>query len=103
MNEFFTKNIEKVMKFIGGKWKTIIIANLMTGEKRFNELKKTISSITQRALSLQLKELEDDHIVQKREIEGQPGKFIYILTDLGKSLNNVITELAKWGDSKLEN
>lgn len=96
------KYIDKAMQYIGGKWKVLIIASLLQGEKRFNELMKSIDGITQRSLVLQLRELEEDQIIIRKEIPESPNKFSYTLTSLGKSLHYVIEEIMKWGKQIFE-
>jgi DNA-binding HxlR family transcriptional regulator len=88
--------IEHAISIIGGKWKTIIIASLLENEKRFNELMKSISGITQRVLSSQLKELEEDGIIEKVSVKETSLRKYYKLTEVGISLSSVITELSKW-------
>ena len=88
--------IEHAISIIGGKWKTIIIASLLENDKRFSELMKSISGITQRVLSSQLKELEEDGIIEKVLVTENSIRKCYKLTDIGVSLSSVIMELSKW-------
>ncbi|MDD3123828.1 MAG: helix-turn-helix domain-containing protein [Candidatus Izemoplasmatales bacterium] len=88
--------IEHAISIIGGKWKTIIIASLFENKKRFSELMKSISGITQRALSNQLKELVEDGIIEKVSTSETSLRKYYKLTEVGISLSSVITELSKW-------
>ncbi len=88
------------MGIIGGKWKTVILYHLMVGEKmRYNELRKTMPTVTERTLSLQLQALEDDGVV-RREVfhEKPPLKVEYSLTDFGKTLKPLILAIADWGE-----
>ncbi|MGV6831623.1 MAG: winged helix-turn-helix transcriptional regulator [bacterium] len=87
------------MGVIGGKWKSVIIYHLIEGPKRYNELHKEMSAVTERTLSLQLKKLEEDGIVKRTVYTKKPPlKVEYQLTELGKTLIPVIESLAKWGD-----
>lgn len=88
------------MDIIGGKWKTVIIYHLIKGKLRYNELRKLMPAVTERTLSLQLKKLEEDHIVQ-REVHHKkpPLKVFYSLTKLGKTLIPLVQSIAHWGES----
>lgn len=91
--------VELTLHIIGGKWKGIMI-HILTEQKhvRFNELKRRIPGITQRMLTLQLRELEADGIV-KREIEHTvPMKVEYSLTEQGKKLSPIIHSMRIWGE-----
>jgi DNA-binding HxlR family transcriptional regulator len=86
------------MKFIGGKWKAVILFHLTEGAKRYNELRKLIPTITERTLSLQLKQLEEDHIVNRKVYTEKPPLMVeYTLTDFGKTLLPVIEAITNWG------
>ncbi|KMQ67632.1 MarR family transcriptional regulator [Chryseobacterium sp. FH2] len=86
------------MKFIGGKWKAVILFYLIDGAKRYNELRKLIPTITERTLSLQLKQLEGDNIIDRKVFTEKPPLVVeYSLTDFGKTLLPVLKEITKWG------
>ncbi len=86
------------MKFIGGKWKAVILVHLTKGPKRYNELRKLIPTITERTLSLQLKQLEEDHIIDRKVYTQKPPLMVeYSLTDFGNTLLPVLHEIRKWG------
>lgn len=83
---------------IGGKWKMVIIYLLAENEQvRFNELKRQIGTITFKILSSQLKELEADGLVNRKEYPQVPPKVEYSLTDKAKTLLPVLEELCEWG------
>ena len=88
------------MDYIGGKWKMVILYHLKNGSRRYNELRKTMPTVTERTLSLQLKQLEEDGIV-KREVfvTKPPLKVEYSLTDFGKTLIPLLDMIADWGSS----
>lgn len=87
------------MGIIGGKWKTVILYHLMDGKLRYNELRKAVPTVTERTLSLQLKKLEEDGIVNRTVYTKKPPlKVEYTLTDLGKTLIPLIQAIANWGD-----
>ena len=86
------------MKYIGGKWKSVILIHLARGKKRYNVLKKEIPTITERTLSLQLKELESDGLVSRKVYTSKPPlKVEYDLTAFGKTLIPVLEAIASWG------
>lgn len=92
------------MGVIGGKWKTVILFHLREGKLRYSELRKTMPTVTERTLSLQLKKLEDDGIVKRKVYHKKPPlKVEYSLTDLGKTLIPVVQAIAEWGDYVVEN
>lgn len=88
------------MSVIGGKWKTVVLWYLRKGPKRFGELKKLIPPITEKMLSLQLKELEKDGIVKRTIFPEVPPRVEYELTDEGQTLLPLLEEIAAWGRRK---
>lgn len=86
------------MSVIGGKWKMVVIYLLAENQPiRFNELKKQIGAITFKTLSSQLKELEADGLVKRKEYPQVPPKVEYSLTDKAETLLPVLEELCEWG------
>ena len=92
-------NFAYTLSIIGGKWKMMILYQL-AGWKvlRYNELKRNIPGITYKMLSAQLKELEGDGIVHRKEYPQVPPKVEYSLTDRGSSLIPLLNEICKWGN-----
>lgn len=86
------------MDYIGGKWKTVVLWYLKNGTHRFAELKRLIPDITEKMLSIQLRDLEKDGLI-KRKVYGQkpPVRVEYSLTDFGATLIPAINAIAKWG------
>src|SRR5258708_12606559 len=82
---------------ISGKWKPVIIWMLLSGPKRFGELHKTIEGIALKELSRNLKELEADGIINRKEYAEVPPKLEYTLPENTISLNDVMQLLADWG------
>ena len=93
--------VEAAIEAIGGKWKGIILFHLET-TKRFNELHRLLPNITQRMLTKQLRELERDGIVLRTVYAEVPPRVEYNLTDFGRTLKPVMTELEKWGTQYLQ-
>jgi DNA-binding HxlR family transcriptional regulator len=89
--------MDVTMDYIGGKWKTVVLWYLRKDKKRFSELRRLIPNITEKMLSLQLKDLEKDGIVKRKIYPEIPPKVEYSLTDFGKTLIPMLDEIAKWG------
>ncbi len=81
----------------GGKWKPDIIYYLRQSPRRFNELRRLIPRVTQRMLTQQLRELERDGIVNRKQFMEIPPKVVYSLSGLGLSLVPVFDVLEEWG------
>jgi len=91
------------MGIIGGKWKTVILFHLMHEKLRYNELRKSMPTVTERTLSLQLKALEEDGLIKRKVYTSKPPlKVDYSLTDFGKTLIPLIQSIADWGDLVVE-
>ena len=82
---------------IGGRWKPLIIFNLLPGTKRYSELKKSIPAITEKMLIQHLKELEKDKLVSRQALAVVPPHVAYSLTPAGLALGPVLNEMAGWG------
>lgn len=97
-DKLFSCTTSIAMEFIGGKWKSVILVYLIDGKKRYNELRKLISTITERTLSLQLKQLEKDGLISRKvHTKKPPLKVEYALTPFGESLVPILTSIAQWG------
>lgn len=90
-------NTEVMLAVTGGKWKLLILMYLFRGTHRFNELQRALPPITQRMLTRQLRELEDDGLVQRTVYPEVPPKVEYDLTEIGQSLRSIIEQLDTWG------
>lgn len=89
--------IEATIKMIGCNWKILIIRELLSGTKRFGELKKSVKGITQKVLTAKLREMEETGLVERTVYPQIPPKVEYTLTDVGYSLRPVIEALKEWG------
>jgi len=85
-----------VMEKIGGYWKPIILFNLLSGTKRYSELKKSIPPITEKVLIQQLKQLENDGLIIRRSKPVVPPFVTYELSKSGKALRPVLYAMAVW-------
>ncbi|MNW33679.1 putative HTH-type transcriptional regulator YybR [compost metagenome] len=94
--------VEFTLGVIGGKWKGILLYHLINGVKRFNELRRTCPNITQRMLTLQLRELEQDGLIHREVYQQVPPKVEYSLTPLGQTLIPIILQMKEWGETHRE-
>jgi DNA-binding HxlR family transcriptional regulator len=102
------KNINKncpltyTVGIIGGRWKPIILWKISLGLKRFGELRTAIPLVSERMLTLQLRELEGDGIINRKVFAEVPPKVEYTLTNKGKSLTPILKKLWTWGEEHIE-
>ncbi len=89
--------VEITLRVIGGRWKVLILRELLTGTKRFGQLHRSLNGITQKMLTQQLREMEDDGIVHREVYLQVPPKVEYSLTELGTSLHLVLDAMHQWG------
>jgi Predicted transcriptional regulators len=96
-NKEYPCSTSLAMKYIGGKWKAAILIHLMQ-RKRYHELRKDLPMVTERTISLQLKELEEDGLVKRIvHTHKPPLKVEYELTPFGKTLIPVLKAISDWG------
>ncbi|TYP75442.1 winged helix-turn-helix transcriptional regulator [Paenibacillus methanolicus] len=91
--------VEFTLDVIGGKWKSVLLYHLIGGTKRFNEFRRICPNITQRMLTLQLRELEQDGIVHREVYQQVPPKVEYSLTTFGRTLEPIIMSMKQWGET----
>jgi len=89
--------VATTVQLIGNKWKLLILRNLLAGTQRFGELRRGIPGISQKVLTENLRAMEDDGIVLRKEYHTVPPRVDYQLTDLGNSLRPLITVMETWG------
>ncbi|MBS1742800.1 MAG: winged helix-turn-helix transcriptional regulator [Bacteroidetes bacterium] len=82
---------------IGGRWKALILFNLIPGKKRYSEIKRGIPNITEKMLIQHLKELEQDQLVLREALPVVPPYVMYSLTRQGKEMKPILEAMAKWG------
>lgn len=88
------------MDIIGGKWKTVIIYHLRNEILRYSELRKLMPTVTERTLSMQLRKLEEDNIVNREVKHDKPPlKVSYSLTKMGRTLIPIVESIADWGEN----
>ncbi len=93
--------IEKTLRMIVGKWKTIILWHLGSGTKRYGELKKLIPTVSEKMLIQSLRELKRDELIVRKVYPEIPPKVEYTLSRRGKSLSPLICNLNTWGKKHL--
>lgn len=91
--------VETTLTLIGNKWKVLIIRDLLTGTKRFGELKKSIGSVSQKVLTSQLRAMEEDGLVHREVFAEVPPRVEYSLTELGWSLQPILDAMVSWGNN----
>lgn len=90
--------VETTLTLIGDKWKVLILRDLLPGTKRFGELKKSIGSVSQKVLTAQLRDMEENGLVSRKVYAEVPPRVEYTLTELGYSLKPVLDALWNWGE-----
>jgi DNA-binding HxlR family transcriptional regulator len=90
--------VELTLSVIGGVWKPLILFHLLVGKKRFMELARAIPDVTQRMLTLQLRELETDGLVTRHVFAEVPPRVEYDVSPLGRTLGPLMLALRDWGE-----
>lgn len=90
--------VETTLTLIGDKWKVLILRDLMSGTKRFGELKKSVGDVSQKVLTAQLRDMEESGLVSRRVYAEVPPRVEYSLTELGKSLKPILDSMRIWGE-----
>ena len=97
-----SRTISTLLSRIGDKWTVLVVQTLGSGSKRFNELRREIPSVSQRMLTLTLRNLERDGLVSRAVTPSIPPRVDYALTELGKSLQEPICGLVSWALDHVE-
>ena len=90
--------VETTLTLIGDKWKVLILRDLMSGTKRFGELKKSIGTVSQQVLTAQLRDMEANGLVHRDVYAEVPPRVEYSLTELGQSLKPILDAMWNWGE-----
>lgn len=94
-------SVEATLEVIGGKWKCVILCHLTHGKKRTSELKRLMPGITQKMLTQQLRELEEDGVINRIVYHQIPPKVEYELSEYGWSLQDILNSLCAWGEKHI--
>ena len=90
--------VETTLTLISDKWKVLILRDLLPGTKRFGELRKSIGHVSQKALTAQLRQMEQSGLVNRKVYAEVPPKVEYSLTDVGYSLKPILDAMWTWGE-----
>ncbi len=95
--------VATTINLIGNKWKLLIIRDLLASTRRFGELRKNLEGISQRVLTQNLRELENDGLIKRKVYAEVPPRVEYSLNELGRSLLPIISTMADWGNNYKKN
>lgn len=94
--------VETTLTLISDKWKVLILRDLLTGTKRFGELKRSVGDVSQKVLTAQLRQMEEGGLVKRTVYPEVPPRVEYALTELGYSLKPVLDAMRSWGEEYKE-
>ena len=89
--------VETTLMLIGDKWKVLILRDLMDGTRRFGELKKSIGTVSQKVLTAQLRDMEENGLLTRKVYAEVPPRVEYTLTETGYSLKPILDSMWAWG------
>jgi len=92
-------DVEATLSVIGGRWKPVLLCHLLSGRKRFGELRRLTPNATERMITLQLRELEADGVVARHVYAEGPPRVEYELTEFGQSLETILGLMQEWGSA----
>ena len=98
-NQMPTCPVETTLLLISNRWKVLIIRELLTGTKRFGELKKSLGHISQKVLTSNLRDMEANGLVKRDVFAEVPPHVEYSLTELGMSLKPILDAMYVWGEN----
>lgn len=90
--------VETTLTLISDKWKVLILRDLLTGTKRFGELKKSVGNVSQKVLTAQLRQMEESGLLIRTVYPEVPPRVEYTLTELGQSLKPILDAMWNWGE-----
>ena len=91
--------VETTLTLISDKWKVLILRDLMSGARRFGELKRSLGAVSQKVLTAQLRQMEDSGLLTRTVYPEVPPRVEYTLTELGRSLEPVLDVMKSWGEA----
>ena len=91
--------VETTLTLSSDKWKVLILRDLRPGTRRFGELKKSIGHVSQKVLTAQLREMEENGLLTRTVYAEVPPRVEYTLTDLGYSLKPILDAMWNWGEN----
>ena len=91
--------VETTLTLISDKWKVLILRDLLTGTKRFGELRKSIGTVSQKVLTSQLRQMKESGLLTRKVYAEVPPRVEYTLTELGYSLKPIMNAMWAWGEN----
>lgn len=91
--------VETTLTLISDKWKVLILRDLLTGTKRFGELRKSIGTVSQKVLTSQLRQMKESGLLTRKVYAEVPPRVEYTLTELGYSLRPIMDAMWAWGEN----
>ena len=91
--------METTLTLISDKWKVLILRDLLTGTKRFGELRKSIGTVSQKVLTSQLRQMKESGLLTRKVYAEVPPRVEYTLTELGYSLKPIMDAMWAWGEN----
>jgi len=91
--------VEITLALLGNKWKVLILRELFKGTRRFGELARGVSGVSQKMLTQKLRQMEGDNLVKRKVYAEVPPRVEYSLTEIGRSLRPILDAMHKWGNS----
>ncbi|MBI1848065.1 MAG: helix-turn-helix transcriptional regulator [Candidatus Rokubacteria bacterium] len=89
--------VAKTLEIVGERWTLLVVRDLLTGPKRFQDLQRSLAGIAPNILSERLKLMEEHALIERRLYSEHPPRAEYVLTDKGRELGVVVAALAQWG------
>ena len=89
--------LDSALMVMGGKWKALILYHIHSGPKRFGELKRLVTGISEKVLIQQLRELAAAEVLVRRDYQQVPPKVDYAMTPFGSTLVETLRPLCEWG------
>ena len=89
--------VEATLTLISDRWKVLILRDLFTGTKRFGELKKSLTGISQKVLTANLRDMEANGLLTRKAYAEVPPRVEYTLTEIGESLKPILGAMIDWG------
>ena len=90
--------VETTLALMGDRWKVLIVRELLTGTKRFGQLKKALDGVSQKVLTQHLRIMEENALVRREVYAEVPPRVEYSLTEVGRSLQSVHDAMWRWGE-----
>jgi DNA-binding HxlR family transcriptional regulator len=90
--------VERTLRVLDGKWTTLVVRELLTGPKRFGELRRALGDMSAKTLTDRLRALEAQGVLTRTVYAEIPPRVVYELTERGESLRDVLVAMLRWGD-----